>query len=61
MDKTKLQQAIKNNLNYYEMVQNKTWFASNKTASIQTIRNERLRHSVQQRTQRTSNLFSQAF
>ena len=29
--------------------------------SIQTIRNERLRNSVQQRTQRISNLFSQAF
>ena len=28
--------------------------------SIQTVRNERLRHSVQQRTQRISNLFSQA-
>ena len=29
--------------------------------SIQTIRNERLRERVQQRTQRISNLFSQAF
>ena len=29
--------------------------------SIQTIRNERLRQSVQHRTQRISNLFSQAF
>ena len=29
--------------------------------SIQTIRNERLKHSVQHRTQRISNLFSQAF
>ena len=35
MDKTKLQQAIKNNSNYYEMVQKKLDSHQTKVASIQ--------------------------
>ena len=36
-------------------------FAPEPRQSFETIRNERLRERVQQRTQRISNLFSQAF
>ena len=36
MDETKLQQAIKNNLNYYEIVQKQLDAHQTKTASIQT-------------------------
>ena len=35
MDKTKLQQSIKNNLNYYELVQKKLDSHQTKTTSIQ--------------------------
>ena len=35
MDKTKLQQAIKNNLNYYEIVQKQLDAHQTKTASLQ--------------------------
>jgi hypothetical protein len=62
MDKTKLQQAIKNNLNYYEIVQKQLDAHQTKTASIQTRKKwlERQRvHNYQNEYDRIRGLIAQ--
>ncbi len=62
MDKTKLQQSIKNNLNYYEIVQKQLDAHQTKTASIQ-IRKKMLErqkvHNYQNEYDRIRGLIAQ--